>query len=231
MPDDDFAAHCLRRCRLFRDLEADVVSELVQSLARRRYRRGEVIFHQGDPGDALHIVARGSVKIGFISTDGDEAIIATLRTGDFFGELTLIDGAPRSATATATEPTETLLLARFRFRQLLESNPTLRDTLETSLAAEVRRMNDHVEELHFLDLEGRLAARLVRLVEEREPGARGVVELPFAYSQGDLAAMIGGARQSVNRVLRGLEREGLVRTEGDRLFISDLARLEERGRF
>ena len=91
-------------------------------------------------------------------------------------------------------------------------------------------MNEHVEELHFLDLAGRLAARLVRLVEEREPGARGPVELPFAYSQGDLAAMIGGARQSVNRVLRGLEREGLVRIDGDRLFIRDVALLEERAR-
>ncbi len=225
-----FAAQCLRRCRLFRDLAPDVVTDLVQSLARRRYRRGEVIFHQGDPGDALQIVARGTVKIALTSLDGDEAIVATLEAGDFFGELTLIDGAPRSATATALEPTETLLLTRARFRQLLETSPALRDTLEASLAAEVRRMNDHVEELHFLDLAGRLAARLVRLVEEREPGARGPVELPFAYSQGDLAAMIGGARQSVNRVLRGLEREGLVRIEGDRLFISDVARLEARSR-
>ena len=79
-------------------------------------------------------------------------------------------------------------------------------------------------------LTGRLAARLFRLAEEQETGAHGPVELPFAYSQGDLAAMIGGARQSVNRVLRGLERDGLVRIEGDHLFISNVERLEARGR-
>ncbi len=226
--DEDFATQCLRRCRLFRDLSADLVTEIVRSMARRRYRRGEVIFHQGDPGDALHIVARGRVKIVLTSPEGDEAIVATVRPGDFFGELTLIDGAPRSATATAVEAVETLVLSRDRFRQLLATNPTLRDNLEVSLAAEVRRMNEHVEELHFLDLEGRIAAHLARLVEREQPGARGAVELPFDYSQGDLAAMIGGARQSVNRVLRGLERDGLVRIDGDRLFISDVAKLEAR---
>jgi CRP-like cAMP-binding protein len=226
--EDDFAAQCLRRCRLFRDVSADLVNEIVRSMAPRRYRKGEVIFHQGDPGDALHIIARGRVKIVLTSPEGVEAIVATVRPGDFFGELTLIDGAPRSATATAVEPVETVVLARDRFRRLLAANATLRDNLEVSLAAEVRRMNEHVEELHFLDLEGRIAAHLARLVERERPGARGAVELPFAYSQGDLAAMIGGARQSVNRVLRGLEREGLVRLDGDRLFISDVAKLEAR---
>jgi CRP/FNR family cyclic AMP-dependent transcriptional regulator len=226
--DGDFAAQCLRRCRLFRGLAADLVTEIVNTMARRRYRRGEVIFHQGDPGDALHIVARGRVKIVLTSPDGDEAIVATVGLGDFFGELTLIDGAPRSATATAVEPVETLVLARDQFRQLLATNPTLRDNLEVGLAAEVRRLNDHVEELHFLDLEGRIAAHLVRLAQRAQPGARGAVELPFDYSQRDLAAMIGGARQSVNRVLRGLEREGLVRIKGNRLFISDVGRLESR---
>jgi CRP-like cAMP-binding protein len=225
---EDFAAQCLRRCRLFRDLGPDLVTEIVRSMARRRYRRGEVIFHQGDPGDALHIVARGRVKIVLTSPEGDEAIVATVRPGDFFGELTLIDGAPRSATATAVDPVETLVLERGRFRQLLAANEVLRDNLEVSLAAEVRRMNEHVEELHFLDLEGRIAAHLARLVQREQPGARGAVELAFDYSQGDLAAMIGGARQSVNRVLRGLEREGLVRIEGNRLFISDVAALEAR---
>jgi CRP-like cAMP-binding protein len=225
---DDFASQCLRRCRLFRDLGADLVTEIVRSMAPRRYRRGEVIFHQGDPGDALHIVARGRVKIVLTSPEGDEAIIATVRPGDFFGELTLIDGAPRSATATAVEPVGTLVLARDRFRELLATNPVLRDNLEVSLAAEVRRMNEHVEELHFLDLEGRIAAHLARLVQRERPGVRGAVELPFDYSQGDLAAMIGGARQSVNRVLRSLEREGLVRVDRERLFISDVAKLEAR---
>ena len=81
-------------------------------MRRRRFRRNEVIFHQGDPGDSLHVVASGAVKIVLPSAEGEEAIIATLRPGDFFGELALLDGAPRSATATALEPCETLVLPR-----------------------------------------------------------------------------------------------------------------------
>ena len=124
----------------------------------RRFRRGEVIFHLGDPGDALFIVTSGAIKIMLPSDTGDEAILATLRAGDVFGELALLDGAPRSATATALEPSETLILPRAQFRELLATEPAIRDALLASLAAELRRLTNHVEELHFLDITGRLAS-------------------------------------------------------------------------
>ncbi len=124
------------------------------------------------------------------SSEGDEATIATLRAGDFFGELTVIDGAASSGSAVALEPVEALLLSRARFRGLLATDSAVRDALEVSLAAGVRRINDHVEELHFLDLPGRLAARLVRLAREEDPGATGPVELRRAFSQGDTGASL-----------------------------------------
>ena len=101
------------------------------------------------------------------SAEGEEAIIATLRPGDFFGELALLDGAPRSATATALEPSETLVLPRPVFLELLDAVPGLRDALLVRLAKELRRLTGHVEELHFLDLAGRLAMRLTRLAPRR----------------------------------------------------------------
>ena len=170
-------------------------------LRRRRFRRNEVIFHQGDPGDSLHVVAAGAVKIVLPSAEGEEAIIATLRPGDFFGELALLDGAPRSATATALEPSETLVLPRPVFLELLDTVPGLRDALLAGLARELRRLTGHVEELHFLDLAGRLAMRLAAWPGKRSPDASGKISLDWPYTQSDLAAMIGGTRQSVNRLL------------------------------
>src|SRR5215218_8134859 len=112
MSADTFAISSLRRCALFEDCDELVLEGVVRQLRRRRFRRNEVIFHQGDPGDALHVVAAGAVKIVLPSAEGEEAIIATLRPGDFFGELALLDGASRSATAAALEASETLTLPR-----------------------------------------------------------------------------------------------------------------------
>jgi CRP-like cAMP-binding protein len=227
-PRNELAIDSLRRCALFAHCADDAMQEIVQRLTVRRYRRGEVIFHQGDPGDALHIVTSGGVKIVLPSPEGEEAIIATVRPGDFFGELSILDGEPRSATATAIDATETSTLPRAVFLELLDVHPTLRDALLKGLAVELRRLTNHAEELHFLDLAGRLARRLVRLAQEGDPAPSGPIALDWPYTQTDLAGMIGGTRQSVNRLLSDLIGDGLVQIERDRLIISDLDELARR---
>jgi CRP-like cAMP-binding protein len=230
MAEDTFAIESLRRCALFEGCDAATLEGVARQLRRRRFRRNEVIFHQGDPGDALHVVASGAIKIVLPSAEGDEAIIATLRPGDFFGELAILDGAPRSATAVALETCETLALPRVTFHELLDRDPGLRDALLGGLAHELRRLTSHVEELHFLDLAGRLAMRLYRLAREADKDA-SEVRLDWPYTQSDLAAMIGGTRQSVNKLLSGLVDDGLVAIERDTLIVTDvegLARTAER---
>jgi CRP-like cAMP-binding protein len=226
--DDRFAVEALARCPLFANADERILSSIANRLRRRRFRRGEVIMHQGDPGDSLHVVASGAVKIVLPSAEGEEAIIATLRPGDFFGELALLDGAPRSATATSLEQSEMLVLPRAVFMDLLDNLPGLRDALLAGLARELRRLTGHVEELHFLDLAGRLAMRLTRLATEAEPDAEGSVRLDWPYTQSDLAAMIGGTRQSVNRLLSQLVDEGLITIEHDALVVTDINRLARR---
>ena len=218
----------LRVCPLFAACPDEVLGELSRSIRPRRFGRNEVLFIQGDPGDALHIINTGSVKIFLPSAEGEEAIIATLRAGDFFGELALLDGEPRSASATAIEATETLTLPRVAFRELLDRHPSLRDAVFASITGQLRRLTRHVEELHFLDLAGRLAARLARLARESAPMQSGPISLDWPYTQTDLAAMIGGTRQSVNRLLAGLIDDGLVRIERDCLIVPDLDALERR---
>jgi CRP-like cAMP-binding protein len=226
--DEAFAIDALSGCPLFEHADPAGIKTIASGLRRRRFRRNEVIFHQGDPGDSLHIVGTGAVKIVLPSTEGEEAIIATLRPGDFFGELSLLDGAPRSATAAALEPSETLVLPRSVLLQLVDQDPELAKALLAGVARELRRLTSHVEELHFLDLAGRLAMRLTRLARDVMPDATGEVRLDWPFTQSDLAAMIGGTRQSVNRLLSGLVDDGLVHIDRDRLVIKNLDELARR---
>lgn len=224
---EPLAHEALAACRLFAGLDGVTLDQLALALRSRRFRRGEVIFHEGDPGDALFIVASGTVKILLPSEDGGEpAILTTIEPGGFFGELALLDGAPRSASAVAIGPTETLVLRRDTFERLVDDQPALRRVLLSALAQEIRRLTAQVEDLHFLDLPGRLARHLLRQIDAEGGGtATGEHRLPWPYTQGELAGMIGGSRQSVNRLLAGLVTEGLVQFDGDVLVIPDAARL------
>jgi CRP/FNR family cyclic AMP-dependent transcriptional regulator len=226
---EDQAFDGLRRCRIFGGLDESGLRALARVVRPRRYARGEVIFHQGDLGDTLHVIERGAVKITLRSIGGDEAIVATLGPGDFFGELALLDEAPRSATAEAMVATETLAVPRSSFQQLLD-DPSLRDQILTRVAAEVRRADRQLEGLRFQDLAGRLAALIGDLARQSgRSGADGVVELTLPYRQADLAAIVGGSRQGLSRVLHQLADEGLFEIDQGRLRIPDLDRLVRRG--
>ena len=227
----EFAVDALGRCRLFAGLGPEALEAIARSLRIRRFRRGEVLFHEGDPGDALFIVASGAVKVVVPSEEGEEAILATLKRGDFLGELALLDGAPRSASAIALEATDALTLPRDQFRALADAEPAIRGALLEAMARELRRLTTHVAELHFLDLTGRLAARLVRLAEEHgERLADGSVRLDAPLTQSDLAAMIGATRQSVNKLLGEFEEEGLLRLERDSIVVADVPALARAAR-
>ena len=233
----------------FSGLDAAALEQVAAGTRTRRFRRGEVIFHAGDAGDGLFVIVSGEVKIALPSETGDEAIIATLRAGDVFGELALLDGAPRSATATALVATETVVLPRDRFHALIATEPAVRDALLASLAAELRRITTHVEELHFFDITGRLASRLVRLAEESQAAAiaaavatgRGSrvnavadprrshgpapIRLRSTLTQAELASMVGCTRQSVNKLLGQFADSGLVRLDREGVTVTDLAGL------
>jgi CRP-like cAMP-binding protein len=214
----------------FAGLDEAALDQVASGTRTRRFRRGEVIFHLGDPGDALFLIASGSVKITLPSETGDEAILVTLQPGEVFGELALLDDAPRSATAVALEPTETMVLQRDRFRQLMATEPTIRDAVLANMAAEVRRLTTQVEDLHFLDVTGRLAKCLVRLAREGRPDPGGGIRLRSALSQSELAAMVGCTRQSANRVIGQFTDDGLIRADRDTIIVMDLDGLERTAR-
>lgn len=216
------ALEALRACRLFAAVDQPTLERLGAALRVRRFGRGEVIFHLDDPGDALFIVTHGEVKITIPPDDGtDPAILTTVGPGGFFGELALLDGAPRSATAVALDKVETLTLGRAAFDRLVDEEPSLRRSLLAALAGEIRRLTAQVEDLHFLDLPGRLARHVLRSL----PTSAGAHRLPWPYTQTELAGMIGGSRQSVNRLLADLVTAGVLRFDGDELVIPDATAL------
>lgn len=226
-PGSTVGLDALRHCRLFARFDDSRLESLATMMRARRYRNSETIFHQDDPGEALHVVVSGAVKIVLPSAEDEEpAIIATLRPGDFFGELALFDDAPRSATAIALGPTETLVLRREAFLELIDSDPSTRHALLSSLADEIRSITAHVQDLHFLDLPGRLSRRILREAEPIRAQPDGSTRLPWPYTQAELAGMIGGSRQSVNRLLSDLVARDLIRVEREVLVIPDRAALE-----
>jgi CRP-like cAMP-binding protein len=236
-PDPETLAAALGEVPLFRELAGEDLGMLATACRTRRFRKGEVIFHQGDPGDALHVILAGRVKISSPSDSGVEAILTTLRPGEFFGALALLDGAPRSATATAVDAAETMVLPRDRFRQLLNERVEVRELVFAELARELRRLTYHVEELHFLDITGRLASQLARLAEEQVRASAEAGEDPPAeirldgpITQGELAAMVGSTRQSINKLLGYFTDDGLIRVERDAIVVLDLPGLQRTAR-
>jgi CRP/FNR family cyclic AMP-dependent transcriptional regulator len=225
MPVPESFVSSLAAMPIFAGLERTTLELIAQGMRVRRFRRGEVIFHIGDPGDALFVVMTGQVKIVLPGETGDEVILTTLGPGEVFGELALLDGAARSASAVALVATQTVVLQREAFRALLDRSPSIRDSLLASLAAEIRRLTDQVEELHVLDVPGRLAACLVRLAAGRGADPDGSVVLPAGLTQGDIAAMVGCTRQSVNKQLGRFALDGLVRVDPNHIVVLDLERL------
>ena len=213
---------------LLANLPPEALGRLATVARRRTYRRGEVIFHQGDPGDSLHFLTEGRVKVVLDAESGDEAVIAILGPGDSFGELALIDGEPRSATVETLEPVQTVSLARADFLALVRTSPQLAERLMITLAGMVRKADETMADLVFLDLEGRLVKKLLELAEAHGRDVDGAIEIELPMTQEDLAAMIGATRASVNKLLGWYEDHGAIRRRGRRIAIFDKERLRRR---
>ncbi len=238
MPDAAIAER-LRRLPLFERLSDEEVSDLAARIRMRPYRRSEVIFRKDDPGTHLYLVLEGAVKISLPGEFGQEALVAIMRPGDFFGELALFDRSPRSATAVALDDARAALLAGDDFLAFLERHPTaVRVVLET-LARTIRRLSDRVENLTFLDVPSRVAKYLLDLAQAgaQVPAAAGAAAvtaaplLELVLTQDELAAFVGASRVSVNRVLGDLERRDIVGVKRRRILIKDPERLEKEIRF
>jgi CRP/FNR family transcriptional regulator, cyclic AMP receptor protein len=212
---------------LFGGLTPEEIRNLGALLRRRRYAKGEVIFHEGDAGTELYIIESGEVKIVLGSAEGQEVVIGLLGRGDFFGELALLDGEPRSANAVAREACDLFLLGRKDFLQFLVDEPQVAVTLLAVLSRRLRQTDQIVHDAAFLDVRARLVKVLLNLAQTRgQASARGII-IRSRLTQGDLANMVGATRESINKWLRFYERQGLVHHYRGRLTLPDLEHLRE----
>ena len=222
------ATNLLATTALFGSLPEPALGQVAEATTQRRYRKGEFVFHQGDRGDRLFIVADGAVQVAVTSPEGQEVILATLRRPDVFGELTAIDGGTRSATVRTTVDTTLLSIRRDTLLALLRTQPSVADVLLRSLGDIVRRLSGQAADFVFLDLPARVAKLLVGLAEEHGTADERGVTLALDVTQSTLAAMVGGSRQSVNQALQALEQEGSIVRDARTVVIGDVDVLRRR---
>jgi CRP-like cAMP-binding protein len=223
------SAELLQRVPLLAALTNADREALAGAVARRRYRRGDIIFHKDEPGHALFMVERGAVRIYVPSAQGNDLILAVLGAGDFFGDISLLDGGPRSASAAATADTTLLALERADFIAMITSRPTAAMAVLEAVSRRLRETDEMASDLAFLDVGGRLAKKLLELSTThgvQRPGGGTLIDLPV--TQEELANMIGVTRESVNRNLSDFRRMGLVQSQGRKLIVRDPERLRRR---
>ncbi len=201
----------LAQAPLFAELGADDLGALAAAMRQRQYRAGEPVFREGDPGTALYVIEDGEVKIVLGSSEGKEVVLSLLGRGDFFGELALLDGQPRSADAVTTAASRLWILERDHFLRLLAEQPRFAAALLAAMSRRFRRTDQLVHDAAFSDVRTRLIKVLLELAQSRgKPGPGGVV-ITSRLTQSDLANMVGATRESVNKWLRYYTQRGFLR--------------------
>jgi CRP/FNR family transcriptional regulator, cyclic AMP receptor protein len=214
-------AAVLARTELFQGIDEATLRRIAERVAERVVERGQCVFVQDEPGDRMYVLAEGAVKLYVSSRDGDIVELVRHRPPAVFGEVALLDGGPRSASAEATERSTLLVIARVELVALLRSEDQVADGLLRILGTIVRRTTRQVGDLVFLDLQGRVARQLLVLATDGAAGGR-----TRRVTQAELASMVSGARQTVNQALRSLEARGYIRADGRSFEILDRERLE-----
>lgn len=219
----------LKSVPAFSRLTEDQLRVLAASMGTQTFERGETIFHQGSIGSVLYIIVTGQVRIYTISQAGQELSVKVFCDGDFFGEMALLDGQPRAASAEAMVSTTSLTLHRATFLHTINTYPPIAASILEVMAARLRQSNTYAEQLagltaaqrvmrQLLELALRRAARIVNGPEE--------VRVEVDLTQDDLASLSGTTRETVNRVLSGLRDQGLIRIERARISVLDLPRMQ-----
>jgi CRP/FNR family cyclic AMP-dependent transcriptional regulator len=225
----DSVAAALHQTAIFGELPDSALRELAQVCLQRTYRRGQFLWYQGDPGDYLVVIVQGLVKVTVTSPRGDEMLLVTLGPSEVVGELSVIDGGPRSASVVALRPTTGIVIGRAALIALMQRSPICFDVLLRSLGALVRRLTEQATDLVFLDLAARVAKLLLREAEGRSGEQRQGALVDLGLTQTELAQMVGASRPAVNRVLQGLAARGAISIiNGGKIMIQDSSALRRR---
>lgn len=218
----------LREVPLFSALDDEAAATLAAALEIRELPRGYVIFHEGDTGDRLFFVMDGKVKIARAASDGRENLLAVLGPGEIFGELSLFDPGPRTATAAAVTEAKVASLDHDDLRPLLAERPRVGVQLLQALAQRLRRTNEAMADLVFTDVPGRVSKALLDLAGRFGSVEDEGIRVNHDLTQEELAQLVGASRETVNKALSDFAGRGWIRIEGRSVLLLDQDRLARR---
>ncbi|HEX6922066.1 MAG TPA: Crp/Fnr family transcriptional regulator [Actinomycetes bacterium] len=225
---DDAQATGLGQAPLFAALDEEAAAALRASMTELRLTRGKVLFNEGDQGDRLYVVTEGKVKLGRTSPDGRENLLAVLGPGEMFGELSLFDPGPRTATVTAVTDATLIGLGHDDLKPVLTGRPEVAAHLLAALARRLRRTNEAMADLVFSDVPGRVAKALLDLAKRFGVQSEDGLHVTHDLTQEELAQLVGASRETVNKALADFAARGFLRLEARAVVILDVERLSRR---
>ncbi len=205
----------LRRVPLFSMLTTSQAVLVADAVVKRRYRKGETIVEQGKKSCALTILLNGRARVVSRDARGREVILATMRSGDYVGEMSLIDQAPHSASVVAEMQSDTLVLDEMAFARCLPDSDSVAYAVLKGLVHRLRQADRKIESLALMDVYGRVAGALLDFAVDATPGADGAAMIRGRVSRQDVAKMVGASREMVSRVMKDLEERGFIETQDD----------------
>jgi CRP/FNR family transcriptional regulator, cyclic AMP receptor protein len=218
----------LARVPLFAALDAESAASLEATLTRRTLARGHVVFREGDDGDRLFVILDGKVKISRAAADGRENLLAVLGAAEMFGELSLFDPGPRTASATTVTASTLASLDHDDLRPLLIERPGVAVQLLQALAQRLRRTNEAMADLVFTDVPGRVAKALLDLAGKFGVPEGDATRVRHDLTQEELAQLVGASRETVNKALSEFAHRGWLRIEGRSVVLLEPDRLARR---
>ena len=222
--------HVLAQAPLFAALDPDAAEALQAAARTRRFRRGDIVFAEGESGDALYVVIDGKVKIFRTSPDGRENMLAVLGPGELIGELSLFDPGPRTATASALTEVKLLGLGHGDLQPWLNARPEVAAALLRAVARRLRKTNDQMSDLVFSDVPGRVARALLDLSRRFGVQSEEGIHVVHDLTQEELAQLVGASRETVNKALADFAGRGWLRLEARAVILLDVERLAKRSR-
>jgi CRP/FNR family cyclic AMP-dependent transcriptional regulator len=220
----------LAKAGLFQGVSAEDAEALAAQFEYQEFPRGAVVFHEGEPGDSLYIVLAGKIKLGRRTADGRESLIAVMGPSDQFGELSTFDPGPRTATAQAVTDARLARIPKAALRSWIATRPNIAEQLLRVLARRLRRTNNHLADLIFTDVPGRVAKQLLQLSHKFGTVEGGQLRVTHDLTQEELAQLVGASRETVNKALADFAQRGWLRLEGKSVVILDRERLARRAR-
>ncbi len=211
----------LKQIPLFSSMKDDEIKAIYDLSHTKKCGKDAVILLEDEEGDTLFIILNGKVKVTTFSETGKEVIFSILNEGDFFGDMSLLDGKPRSATVISIEESELRLIRRSEFLRLLEKHPRIALVLLEELTSRLRKADERIESLAILDVTGRIAGILLQLADERGEDTPEGILIRSRPTHQELGNMVGTTRETVTRVLKQLENKKYITMAGKNLTILD----------